>query len=95
MGKYCKAYQLRRFREYKQWVENFEITADDGKADSNDTQSDLQSSDDIPLYLQENYAVTRGIYIDEDIVFDKITPEWVSFCKESLKFEVPNYDLPD
>src|SRR5258706_14550928 len=32
------------------------------------------------LYLQENYTVTQGIFLDEDVVFDRVTPEWTTFC---------------
>jgi len=42
------------------------------------------------LYLQENYIVTQGVFMDEDIVFDDVTPEWIDFCKNALKFETPN-----
>jgi hypothetical protein len=41
------------------------------------------------LYLQENLVVTRDIFIDEDVVFDRVTPEWAEFCKSVLKFEPP------
>ena len=44
------------------------------------------------LYLQENYTVTAGIVLDEDIVMDAVTDEWKSFCTETLKFEVPNWE---
>ena len=44
------------------------------------------------LYLQENFVVTVDIFIDEQIVFYKVTPEWREFCKDSLKFEVPSHD---
>jgi hypothetical protein len=41
------------------------------------------------LYLQENLVVTRDIFIDEEVVFDKVTPEWVEFCRSVLRFEPP------
>jgi len=73
MGKYCKAYPIARFREYKGWSEK--------AADVNRDH----------LYLHENYVVTEGIFMDEDVVFDDVTPEWIEFCKNTLKFEVPSY----
>jgi len=45
------------------------------------------------LYLQENFTVTDGIFIDENIVFDDVTPEWMDYCKNTLKFEVPSYEI--
>lgn len=44
------------------------------------------------LYLQENFVVTDGIFLDERIVFDEVTPEWVDFCKTTLQFEVPSFE---
>jgi hypothetical protein len=75
MGKYCKAYPVNRFREFSGWTEN--------------TQNSKESTDKDYLYLQENFVVTDGIFLDENVIFDNVTPEWMDFCKNSLKFEVP------
>ncbi len=75
IGKYCKAYLLKQFREYSQWCENNqELTEED------------------VLYLQENYIVTNGIYLDENIIFDDVTPEWREFCHQVLNFQIPIYE---
>jgi len=37
-------------------------------------------------------VVTDDIFIDENIIFANITPEWLDFCKNTLKFEVPIYE---
>ncbi|NMG11729.1 hypothetical protein DP117_34725, partial [Brasilonema sp. UFV-L1] len=44
------------------------------------------------LYLQENYVVTDGIFKDENIIFDNVTPEWKEFCDKTLAFEIPVYE---
>jgi hypothetical protein len=87
MGRYCKAYPISRFREYQRWAEkteNFQI--------EKEASGDGQASEKSHLYLQENYVVTDGIFIDESIIFDDVTPEWMDFCKNTLKFEVPVYE---
>ncbi len=43
------------------------------------------------LYLQENYVVTDGIFKDEHVIFDNVTAEWIEYCQQALKFEVPVY----
>lgn len=43
------------------------------------------------LYLHENYVVTEGIFMDEDVIFDEVTPEWIEFCETTLAFEVPDF----
>ena len=49
-------------------------------------------TDDAFLYLQENYVVTDGIFIDENIIFDDVTSEWFDFCQNTLEFEIPVYE---
>jgi hypothetical protein len=40
-------------------------------------------------FLQEDYTVTAGIFMDEDIAFDAVTDEWREFCRDILRFEAP------
>lgn len=42
------------------------------------------------LYLQENYTVTSNIFLNEDLVFDSVTDDWMDFCKQKLGFVVPS-----
>lgn len=91
MGTYCKAYPIERFREFGGWSENAQNARKEKQlVDGQETEQvrDLTGH----LYLQENFTVTDGIFIDQNIIFDQVTPEWVSFCKETLKFEVPEDD---
>ena len=90
MGTYCKAYPIGRFREFPDWTENTQNLRKERTDDGQEVQRQL--TDDSFLYLQENYVVTDGIFLDENIVYDNVTPEWIEFCKESLKFEVPVYN---
>lgn len=78
MGKYCKAYLLKQFRQFDRWNENKEINRELTK--------------DSVVYLQENYVVTDGIFKDENIIFDNVTDEWKEFCHKLLEFEIPNYE---
>jgi hypothetical protein len=93
MGKYCKAYPITRFREYKGWMEKTENVRREKKiVDGKEVESDRQLTEKDHLYLQENFVVTDDIFIDEHIIFDEVTPEWIGFCKDTLKFEVPVYE---
>jgi hypothetical protein len=90
MGKYCKAYPIQRFREFNNWSENEEgYRKEETKVES--TDAGPEQAERNFLYLQENYFVTHGIFMDEYIIFDNVTEEWIEFCKNTLKFEVPNY----
>jgi hypothetical protein len=85
MGKYCKAYLAKQFREYPGWSEKKEV---DGK----EVEVDRELNDDSILYLQENYIVTDGIFKDQNIIFDNVTDEWKDYCHNTLAFEIPNYE---
>ena len=93
MGKYCKAYPIQRFREAKEWQENTDnLRKEKQHVDGTEVMTGRQLTENDFLYLQENFQVTDGIFIDENIVFAEVTPEWIEFCKDTLKFEVPVYE---
>ena len=76
IGSYCKAYPSYKFRAFQDWKEPEERNFDD---------------DEI-LFLQENYIVTENLYLDEGIIFDDVTFEWIEFCNHSLGFRGPASD---
>lgn len=99
MGNYCKAYPVSRLRQYTAWRENAENLrppdppAGEPAADTSTStaQGPRQLTDDDYLFVQENLIVTDGIYIDEHIIFDDVTPAWEEFCKSELQFEIPDF----
>jgi hypothetical protein len=96
MGRYCKAYPISRFREYKGWTEKAENARKETRIeDGREVEVERQLTDEDYLYLQENYVVTDGAFLDENIIFDDVTPEWKDFCARTLKFEVPVYGTGD
>jgi hypothetical protein len=93
MGKYCKAYPINRFREFSGWIENTEnVRKEKQQVNGTETEVLRELTDKDHLYLQENFVVTDGIFLDENVIFDNTTPDWIDFCKNSLNFEVPTYD---
>lgn len=93
MGKYCKAYLLKNLRQFSQWTERVEnVKKEKKQVDGKEVEFDRQLTDDDIVYLQENYVVTDGIFKDENIIFDNVTPEWKDFCTNTLLFEIPVYD---
>jgi hypothetical protein len=96
MGKYCKAYIVSSLRQYKSWseaTENIRPEKKEIEGKLTEVKRDLTEND--YLFLQENYTVTDGIFLDENIIFDQVTPEWVDYCKNTLQFEVPDFDAID
>lgn len=92
-GKYCKAYYLRDLRKFAGWSEASEnakkVTQE---VDGVETEVVRPLTDKDYLFLQEDFTVTDSIFLDENVIFNQVTPEWEQFCKETLKFEVPNYE---
>ena len=87
MGMYCKAYPIERFEEFGGWPEDVDKIRRQQRAQDN------TEADSLPdfLYLQENFTVTDDIFLDEHVIFDNVTPEWVDFCKNTLNFEIPEH----
>jgi hypothetical protein len=93
MGKYCKAYPVNRFRQFHNWIENTNNVRKETKQVDNqeiDMPRSLEGED--ILYLQENFTVTDGIFLDENVIYDRVNDEWINYCRNTLKFEVPNYE---
>jgi hypothetical protein len=90
MGRYCKAYPVERFREFSGWTENTQNMRKEKQAgEGKEAEATAQPAERDYFFLQENFVVTDGIFLDENIIFDNVTPEWIDFCKNSLGFEVP------
>lgn len=92
MGKYCKAYLLVKMREFSGWSERAE-NARKEKQEENGKEIEVtrELTEDSIVYLQENYVVTDGIFKDENIIFDDVTPEWIEYCQKVLEFEIPEH----
>jgi len=93
MGKNCKAYLLKNLRQFSQWTERIEnVKKENKQVDGKEVEVNRDLTDDDIFYLQENYVVTDGIFKDENIIFDNVTPEWKDFCTNTLLFEIPVYE---
>src|SRR3954453_22293234 len=93
MGKYCKAYLAKQFREYPNWTEKKEnVRKEKKEVDGKEVEVERELNDDSILYLQENYVVTDGIFKDENIIFDDVTDDWKQFCPSTLESEIPVYE---
>jgi len=93
LGRYCKAYPISRFREFVGWSEKNDNARKEKKnVDGVDVEAPRELTDKDYLYLQENFTVTDGIFLDENIIFDQVDEDWVDYCKTKLNFQVPTYE---
>lgn len=87
LGKHCRAYQLSRLRQFPGWTEkpeNARIVRIEVDRDIVEVPRTLTGADYV--YLQNNFTVTDGIFIDENVIFDAVSPEWIAFCRDVLGY---------
>lgn len=80
---YCKAYYLRDLRAFDGWA----AAANEGT--ETDDGDDAALTDESIVYLHQDFTVTRSMWHGEDVVFGQPTEDWVGFCRDRLKFEIP------
>ncbi len=88
LGKICKAYPLQLFRQFPGWKEaahNARKVWKEIDGEPQEVQRELKETD--YLYLQENFTVTDGIFIGENVIFSDVTSEWIEFCRTTLAFQ--------
>jgi len=80
MPKYCKAYKLDDLRKFPGWA-------------SSAVEKDM--GDDDLAYVMESLKVTKNcldLDSEDDLILTEVTSEWEAFCKNDLKFEVPDWE---
>lgn len=88
LGKYCRAYPLSQLRQFAGWAEKAENARRIVKEFDGETVEVARELTDADyVYLHANFTVTDGIFIDENIIFSDVTPEWIEFCRSVLKHE--------
>lgn len=88
MGSYCRAYYARDFAAFPGWRPDVTQLRPADTGDEAPAPRAGLGDDDI-LYLQEDFSVTDGIFLDEGVVFADAGPEWRSFCSGELGFAPP------
>jgi hypothetical protein len=79
LGRYCKAYYWKDLRNFP------------GLANVTPASGKEQLSDESILYLHDDLSLTSGIVCDEDVVYQNTEPDWQTYCRTALKFEVPEW----
>lgn len=94
IGKYCKGFPLGLLRQFPNWTENPENARKiRQEIDGGTVEVPRELTDSNYLYLQQNFTVTDSIFLDENIIFDRVTAEWIEFCIDELGVRFPTADL--
>ena len=85
IGKYCKSYKLSQMRQFPGWTEKAEnARVIRQEVDGEIVEMARALTDDDYVYLHADFTVTDGIFSDENILFNNVTPEWIEFCLNVL-----------
>lgn len=83
MGSYCRAFYARDLAAFAGWRPDLsQLRAGPGGG-----RRALDGED--VLYLQEDFRVTDGVYLDEHVVFADAGADWRAFCAGPLGFAPP------
>ncbi len=81
IGHHSKIYPLCKLRAFKEWDQNVEAL------EPKPTRvAAIEAGNESFAYLHENYFVTGGIFKNQSIIFDAVTPAWIEFCQQVLGF---------
>jgi len=90
LGKYSKTYPLHLLRQFPGWSEKAENARKIRKELNGEIVEEARELTDMTyVYLQGDYTVTDGIFIDENVIFNDVTPEWIKFCQDVLPKRSP------
>lgn len=82
LGRYCKAYPLGQLRQFPGWTERPENARRIRKEVDGEIVEEARAlTDEDYVYVQRNFTVTDGIFVDENIIFCDVTPDWIEFCQ--------------
>jgi len=91
VGVYCKAFYVEQLKAFPDWARFAARSKRDvQEIDGQDEEFERELRDTDYLFLHTNFVVTDGLFADEQIVFDRVTPEWETFCRTTLQFSVPD-----
>jgi hypothetical protein len=82
--KYCAAYPLEELRRYPAWP-----AAEGAGAASDGEQAEGSAESDV-VFIHQDYKVTKSIWPDENVLFSDVTEQWKDYCRNELKFSVPD-----
>jgi|SRR5215213_1000899 len=85
LGRYSKAYPLGQLRQFSGWTEKPENARRIRKEVDGEIVEEARTlTDEDYVYVQRNFTVTDGIFVDENIIFSNVTPDWIEFCQTLL-----------
>lgn len=61
-----------------------------GNGNGNGAGAAAELSDEDVVFIHQDFTVTESMWHGENVIFDRVTPEWKEFCTQVLGFKVPD-----
>ena len=85
LGKHSKAFPLYQLRHFPGWIEKPENARTIKREVNGELVEEPRKLTDADyVYVHRDFTVTDGIFIDENIIFSDVTPEWIDYCQRVL-----------
>lgn len=85
---YSRAYSLKDLRQFPGWPQEPEGAAAPGAQNGDGAHGEAAPEEDEVAFLHSDFTVTKSMWHGEDVIFDRVTPEWKEFCENVLGFRV-------
>jgi ankyrin repeat protein len=85
---YSKAYDLKDLRQFPGWLQEQRAASEESRDGGDDANGEAALKESEVVYLHSDLTVTRLMWRGEEVIFDRVTPEWKEFCESVLKFKV-------
>src|SRR5262245_35504707 len=89
---YCKAYHLKDLRKFAGWSEdriNWKEKRQERGKDEDGANAQALADDDV-VFIHQDLTVTQSMWHSENVIFNRVAPDWEEFCATVLKFRVPD-----
>ncbi|HEX6037034.1 hypothetical protein [Longimicrobium sp.] len=89
MGNYSRAYLARDLAAFAGWnPDPAQLRPAVSEVDGREVHTPRTALDDEDVvFLQEDFGVTDGIFMDEHVLFADAGPAWRAFCTDVLGFD--------
>lgn len=83
---YSKSYYLKDLRQFPGWPR--EPRAAGVESRGGGANGEAADEDEEVAFLHSDLTVTSSMWEGENVIFDRVTPEWKEFCESVLNFKV-------
>lgn len=85
---YSRAYYLKDLQQFPDWPQVEQGTAGEASRNGDGANGEATLHEPDVAFLHSDLTVTKLMWRGEEVIFDRVTPEWKEFCENVLNFKV-------